>query len=386
MSLYSISTDRMASRQSSPPTRPFDFIDPASSAFDLDPLIVRPSSAPPFAHQVSESAGQNLLREAERPHTAVPYISPYIMDRREILSRGSALQKAIAAREPTAHIITILQDLKVNVKPNEELLRSTGIGKIVNKVKGITTVDPSIQQLASEIISRWRHVVNEQKLAAGGASTPNGARSNGTSSPTPASKLTPKASSPGVDPSKRNWKTDKVSRDELTSDPARNNCIGLLYDGLVMGSTKQMSEVLAIAKGIEAAVLALPESQSDKSATTNEFYRTKMRSLFQNLKNKSNPTLRARILSGSITPEQFASMPPEEMKSQEQRDEDARLRKENMNDAMAPQEARNISSSIECPKCHQKTVSYTQAQTRSADEPMTNFCECHNCGNRWRFS
>ena len=328
----------------------------------------------------------SLLGETERPHTAVPYIAPYIMDRREILSRGSALQKAIAAREPTANIITILQDLKVNVKPNEELLRSTGIGKIVNKVKGITTVDPSIQQLASEIISRWRHVVNEQKLAAGGASTTNGARSNGTSSPTPSSKPTLKASSPGIDPTKRNWKTDKVSRDELTSDPTRNNCIGLLYDGLVMGSVKPMSEVLGIAKGIEAAVLALPESKSDKSATTNEFYRTKMRSLFQNLKNKSNPTLRTRILSGSITPEHFASMSPEEMKSQEQRDEDARLRKENMNDAMAPQEARNISSSIECPKCHQKTVSYTQAQTRSADEPMTNFCECHNCGNRWRFS
>jgi transcription elongation factor S-II len=304
------------------------------------------------------------------------------MDRREILSRGSALQKAISAREPTANIITILQDLKVNVKPTEELLRSTGIGKIVNKVKGISTVDPTVQQLASEIISRWRHIVNEQKTLLSGPATPNGARSNGTSSPAPQSKPTPKAASPpGIDPAKRNWKTDKVPRDEATHDTSRNNCIGLLYDGLALGSTKPMTEVFPIAKAIESAVFSLPES--GKSASP--FYREKIRSLFQNLKNKTNPTLRTRILAGSITPQEFARMTPEEMKSQEQRDKDEALKKENLNNAMTPQEKQSISSSIECPKCHQKTVSYTQAQTRSADEPMTNFCECQSCGNRWKF-
>lgn len=305
------------------------------------------------------------------------------MDRREILSKGSALQKAIAAKEPTAVIIGILQDLKVHVKPNEELLRATGIGKVVNKVKGISGVDPSVQQLASEIISRWRHVVNEQKLASPGSSTPNGARSNGTSSPAPQIKPVPKAASPGVDPSKRNWKTDKVPRDELTSDTARNNCIGLMYDGLCLNSTRPTSEILDVAKAIESAALALPDA---KKSPATPAYREKMRSLFQNLKNKSNPTLRTRILSGAITPENFVSMSHEEMKSQEQRDEDKRLEKENMHNAMRPEQEKSISSSIECPKCHKKTVSYSQAQTRSADEPMTNFCECQSCGNRWKFS
>ena len=290
------------------------------------------------------------------------------MDRREILSKGGALQKAISAREPTANIITILNDLKVNIKPTEKLLRETGIGKIINKVKGITTVDPSVQQLASEIISRWRHAVSEQKLASG-TSTPNGARSNGTTSPAP--KATPKAASPGIDPSKRNWKTDKVPKDECTNDTTRNNTIGLLYDGLASGSEKPMTDILDIAKSTESTVYNLP----DVKRTTNSFYKEKIRSLYQNLKNKSNPTLRTRILSGVITPAVFAKMTPEEMKSAEMKEEDARMKKENLNNAMTPQEAQSISSSIECPKCHKKTVSYTQAQTRSADEPMTNFCE-----------
>ncbi|KIY03613.1 uncharacterized protein Z520_00304 [Fonsecaea multimorphosa CBS 102226] len=308
------------------------------------------------------------------------------MDRREILSKGSALQKAIAAKEPSANILTILRDLKANVRPSEELLRATGIGKIVNKVKGVPNLDPQVSQLAAEIISRWRHVVNEQKLASG-TSTPtaNGARSNGTNSPVPqkTSTPTPKASSPGVAPEKRNWKTDKVPRDELTSDTARNNCIGLIYDGLCLGSEIPMKQILDLAKQIESAALNLPDA---KGSSASAVYKDKIRSLYQNLKNKSNPGLRVRILSGEVTATRFVTMTHEEMKSRQQREEDLKIAKENMNNAMVAQEEKSVSTSLECGKCHQKKVSYSQAQTRSADEPMTTFCECLNCGNRWKFS
>lgn len=307
------------------------------------------------------------------------------MDRREILSKGSALQKAIQAKEPASNIINILHDLKMNVRPSEELLRATGIGRIVNKVKGMSGLDAQVGQLASEIISRWRHVVNEQKLASGTA-TPNGARSNGTSSPAPGAKPgtpTPKASSPGVAPDKRNWKVDKVPRDDLTSDTARNNCIGLMYDGLCFGSEAPMKQILELAKQIESAALNLPAA---KGSSNSPIYKDKIRSLYQNLKNKSNPKLRQRIVGGEIAPERFVNMTHEEMKSKEQREEDRKIAKENMDKAMVAQEEKSVSTSLECGKCHQKKVSYSQAQTRSADEPMTTFCECLNCGNRWKFS
>uniref|UniRef100_A0A6C0B595 TFIIS-type domain-containing protein n=1 Tax=viral metagenome TaxID=1070528 RepID=A0A6C0B595_9ZZZZ len=37
-----------------------------------------------------------------------------------------------------------------------------------------------------------------------------------------------------------------------------------------------------------------------------------------------------------------------------------------------------------CGRCHKKECSYYQMQTRSADEPMTTFVTCLNCGKRWR--
>lgn len=41
------------------------------------------------------------------------------------------------------------------------------------------------------------------------------------------------------------------------------------------------------------------------------------------------------------------------------------------------------SAFIKCMKCHSNRVDTEQKQTRSADEPMTVFCMCRNCGKRF---
>ena len=39
---------------------------------------------------------------------------------------------------------------------------------------------------------------------------------------------------------------------------------------------------------------------------------------------------------------------------------------------------------FKCRKCYSNKCTYYQMQTRSADEPMTTFVTCINCGNRWK--
>lgn len=40
---------------------------------------------------------------------------------------------------------------------------------------------------------------------------------------------------------------------------------------------------------------------------------------------------------------------------------------------------------LQCRKCKSYKTEYNEKMTRSADEPTTKFCYCHNCGNRWKF-
>ena len=47
----------------------------------------------------------------------------------------------------------------------------------------------------------------------------------------------------------------------------------------------------------------------------------------------------------------------------------------------------NIEASTDtftCRKCKSKKCTYMQIQTRSADEPMTLYVTCIECGNRWK--
>lgn len=43
-------------------------------------------------------------------------------------------------------------------------------------------------------------------------------------------------------------------------------------------------------------------------------------------------------------------------------------------------------SMFKCTKCGKRECTYYEMQTRSADEPMTQFIRCLNCGKQWRQS
>ncbi|KAL2866988.1 transcription elongation factor DST1 [Aspergillus lucknowensis] len=301
------------------------------------------------------------------------------MEAKEIELKAKALTKAATQNEPAANILSLLKELQSGVRATEDLLRSTRVGIIVNKFKQHKSQE--VARLSSEIVSKWRNEVNKQKAS---GSTGGSQRSSASPRPPQNGAASPASTTPSdklskftVAPDKRTWKADGVDTNQ-TGNRARDNCIGLMYDGLCFNSPEPPRAVLAKATAVEAAAFNAfgPESK--------EPYRTKIRSLFQNLKNRSNPTLRVRVLSNEVTPEQFVKMTHDELRSAEQREQDRKIQKENMDKAMVAQAERSISTSLQCGKCGQRKVTYTEAQTRSADEPMTLFCTCMNCGKSWR--
>jgi len=119
---------------------------------------------------------------------------------------------------------------------------------------------------------------------------------------------------------------------------------------------------------------------------TGDKYRAAVRSRVFNLRDKKNHALRENVLTGAIVAEQFALMSAEEMASEEMKSVRDRFAKESIMDhQMAIQEG-TPTEMFRCGKCGKNNCTYSQMQTRSADEPMTTFVFCRTCGNRWKFS
>ncbi|CEJ88874.1 Putative Transcription elongation factor S-II [[Torrubiella] hemipterigena] len=293
-----------------------------------------------------------------------------MMDQRELEARIRALSKTVGANEPPESALRLLETLKKDAAPTEEMLRATKAGVVVGKLRSNTNKE--IARAAAELVTKWKKMVEAEKSS---KNSKKPATSSATASPAASGS---KAAFTG-DPENRKFESDGVDTNR-TESKVRNSCIGLIYNGLAYRSTDAPANVIARAVAVESAAFKL--FKQEESAD----YKKKIRSLFSNLKNKANKELRKGVNSGDISPDRFVAMTDEDLKSEELRKKEIELEKENMKKAQVPMGEKSISDSLECGKCKKKRVSYTQAQTRAADEPMTTFCECMNCGNRWKFS
>ncbi|XP_065670554.1 transcription elongation factor A protein 1 isoform X4 [Hydra vulgaris] len=118
---------------------------------------------------------------------------------------------------------------------------------------------------------------------------------------------------------------------------------------------------------------------------TNIKYRNKIKSKVMNLRDKRNPELCQLVIEGIITPERFAKMTAEEMASDEMKKERKKITEEAIKEHQLATTAGTSTGQFKCGKCGKRNTTYNQVQTRSADEPMTTFVYCIECGNRWKF-
>ncbi|KAI1454535.1 transcription elongation factor [Annulohypoxylon moriforme] len=301
------------------------------------------------------------------------------MDQRELESRVKALHKAAQSNEPASNLLAIMESLRA-ASPTEEMLRTTKAGIVIGKLRG--NPNKEVAKVAGEVVAKWKKAIEAEKRSKG--LQPAKAVQKGSVSP--ASKAASPAPKPLVgnnkayqgDVEKRTFKSDGV-KIAITGSTTRDNCIGLLYNGLAYRSRESEDNVIQRAEEVERAAFKVYKGETKE-------YKDKIRSLFQNLKVKTNAELGRNVMSGSITADRFVVMGSKELMSAHQRKADAEAELENMKKAQVPMAEKSISDSLECGGCKKKMVSYTQAQTRSADEPMTTFCECMNCGKRWKFS
>jgi transcription elongation factor S-II len=178
----------------------------------------------------------------------------------------------------------------------------------------------------------------------------------------------------------RNFKNDNVKID-IYENRTRNNVVGALYNGLCIDSEHPPHVLLKVSKDIENELFTLEKFDTTKSSYTN-----KARSLASNLRQKNNPELRTKINNGDLSPKDFVTTDPRDLAPEHLKKQLEDIKKQNLYNAQGATQERAVTDRFTCGKCKEKKVSYYQLQTRSADEPLTTFCTCENCGNRWKFS
>lgn len=288
------------------------------------------------------------------------------MDSKEIKSAVSNLEKST----DDTTILKLLNILNDGVTPTEKLLRETKVGVAVNKFR--TNNNPEISTLVKKMIKSWREVVqNEKTKKKRNVVTEKKSDTNSTKEAGSTDNKFHKGP--------RNPKIDGIDT-ALYDNPTRNASVSALYTALAIERFDSGEHILHIAREIESSVY------KNEYLSVNDNYRNKLRSFTMNLRNKKNPELRDSLLSARIKPEDFVRMSPNEMAPESLKKEIEKLHKQNLFDAQGATEKRAVTDRFTCGKCKHKKVSYYQMQTRSADEPLTTFCTCENCGNRWKFS
>jgi len=117
-----------------------------------------------------------------------------------------------------------------------------------------------------------------------------------------------------------------------------------------------------------------------------ELYINRFRSIYSNINPKlstCNKTLLRKLKNGKLKSQKLAFMSHQEMNPRKWKKliEEKIKRDKNLTEI----DLSAATDEFKCYKCKKNICTYYQLQTRSADEPMTTFVTCLNCGNRWKF-
>ena len=110
-----------------------------------------------------------------------------------------------------------------------------------------------------------------------------------------------------------------------------------------------------------------------------QLYVDRLRTIYNNIK---NPTILKQLMDDDVSPQALAMMTHYEMCPEKWDALSTKKIERDINKYDTQIEA--ATDTFTCRKCKSKKCTYYQMQTRSADEPMTTFVSCINCGARWK--
>lgn len=335
--------------------------------------------------------------------------------------KESLIKHQSSSSEEKEAILDVLSNLdQCSIDVN--VLASTLIGATVSKFK--SNSDGEVVAKAKYLIKKWKQIAKQsgvgsssKKNADGNNNAMNGSAekkrqslvskpSSSTSSMTngTSSDSKPSASSTSSTSSSSATTVKSVTAwDHLPSN--RKNSAMKLYETFILSSSSQRLKTEIEINDDSPTVSSTMINQATKveeaiqtySKNKKKLYIEKIRSLVFNL--KKNAPLRENVILNTTTPQTLVNMTSKELQTIEKAKECSKLTASLQGSRRLDWEQANAAkvnemcgikgellkaSLFTCGRCKSHKTTSTQKQTRSADEPMTVFVFCENCGNRWK--
>ena len=295
---------------------------------------------------------------------------------KEVLAKEIAAPSGEGRNEKILDILERLDKTDVTLS----ILTETLIGASVAKLKKHSDVD--VSSAAAKLVKKWKSVAK--------ASHPAAATKNEGPAENPRQlKRLPSAGS------------SEISTDTEWSElPNLRQNVCKKFHSVFQMSLSDLSKDLnesAVKQLCIARAGEVEDAINTWSRGERKTYTEKVRSLVFNL--KKNGPLREQVILGQIMTDQLPKMPPEELATAEKNKERNAEAEKLMASRQLDWEKKNEgkineicgikgdllkASLFTCGRCKSTKTTSTQKQTRSADEPMTVFVLCLNCGNRWK--
>lgn len=309
----------------------------------------------------------------------------------EVAKIGKKIDKMVSTSEQSQalDLLKALRDLPITL----EVLQRTRIGMSVNALRKSSS-DEDVISLSKSLIKQWKKLLSGSpgsKSSETSSShkdkmdTTNGGSGDegqsqvgrGNAASTQAAPSNSKAAPSNIG---GNSLSRQTSFPAETTNSVRLKCREMLTNALKGEGAEKLEEAELQDLGAKIEDCIYQEFKD-----TNMKYKNKIRSRISNLKDTKNKNLRLNVLHGSILPERLAVMTSEEMATEEMKQLRQKFTKEAINDHQMTLTGGTKTDLLKCGKCKKSNCTYNQVQTRSADEPMTTFCYCNECGHRWKF-
>ncbi|VDK37734.1 unnamed protein product [Taenia asiatica] len=276
-----------------------------------------------------------------------------------------------------------------------DILTKTGVGIVINKIRKQSS-NGEITTLGKQLIKQWKKLVPEKTHETGSKRSPPMSGDDSSQylpaegkrvrrPPTDDEDLRNESDAINHHPPSSTATHDSgghgffMSKSLDTDDPVRLKAREMLKSALDASPPPPGAfDADYLATQIENAIFTI-------FGVTDPKYKHRVRTRVMNLRDTNNPDLRINVFMGHVRPERLANMTSEEMASKDMKELRDKYSKETIDDHQMAVTGGTESDLLKCGKCKQNKCTYNQVQTRSADEPMTTFVFCNNCGHRWKF-